>query len=141
LKDQLANEISNYFIEDYKLKNFGASSEIHFLTNNKINRLRVLNILNEFDRLKNEFTGKEKLKVQCFDVRITDNSVLQLKCNFIGSPWLTGIIGSKADVNDRTAGSTISYAMSFLNFIEKHPRSRFQVLEYPSVLTSDNTGT
>gem|GEM_PF-1519973 len=139
LRKQLIDEMSTYFSEDYKLKNFGASSEIHFLTNNKISRLRVLNILNEFDRLKNEFTGKEKLKVHCVDIRITEDSVMHLKCNFVGSPWIPGIIGPKADANDRISGSTISYAMSFLNFIEKNPASRFQVIEYPITLTTDDT--
>jgi len=140
LKKELIDEINNFFTEDYKIENFWASSEIYFLTNNKINRLRVLNILNEFDRLKNEFTGKNKSTVQCIDIRITDESIVHLKCQFIGSVWISGIIGNKADINNnKTSGTTISYAMSFLNFIEQHPQSHFQVLEYPSTLTIEDT--
>jgi len=139
LKKQLIDEIDNFFTEDYKIENFGASSEITFLTNNKINRLQILNILNDFDRVKNTFSGKNKFNVQCADLRITDKYILQAKCTFVGGVWIPEIIGQKGDLNERTQGTTISYAMSFLNFIEQHPEYRFKILEYPSTLTIDDS--
>jgi hypothetical protein len=54
----------------YEIENFNKTKEVLFLLDKSEKKLRVLDILNEFDNIKNEFDNLDKEKIQCNSLRI-----------------------------------------------------------------------
>jgi hypothetical protein len=57
LKNDIVSSLSLLSEDIYAIDNFIYSKEITFLMDAKVNKLNILNILNDFDKLKNDFTG------------------------------------------------------------------------------------
>jgi hypothetical protein len=106
-----------------------------FLMENKSNRLRVLDILHDFDNLKNEFSWGDKSMIVCEALNISKDSVVSTSCTVKTSSWDTVIEGKwiiwynwlSSSESSRIDGSSITLWASFLNFIEKNPQFHFQL--------------
>ncbi|MDP2396330.1 MAG: hypothetical protein Q8S84_07930 [bacterium] len=49
----------------YEVENFTKTKEIIFLSDKSNNKLKVLEILEKFDNIKNQFNAVDKQKIQC----------------------------------------------------------------------------
>lgn len=136
LKNEITDKLSLIINDTYIIENFINSKEVTFLIDNKNNRLKVLNILNDFDNLKNDFSGLDKKMMDCVNIKITNDSLLEATCNVNSSSWELSnwewkwIIWYTWDRNSSLIeGTSITIAASFLNFIQKNPRYNFQLIE------------
>lgn len=136
--------LDDIFLDLYTLENFKSSKEWEFLTLNKLNKLKVVNILNDFDRLKNDFSAWDKKMVECKNIKITSDNILTASCDIFSSSWETvdlqwglWIIWDSWNKKDLIWWTSISTAASFLNFIEKNPTYNFQVISKQKIFSSD----
>ena len=113
---KLIKVASDYFV----MKDFINSKEVVFLLDKTDNKKDPLNLLEKFDRVKNEFLVNDKLKIQCKNLKITD-SELYADCNAYSSAWDKTIPGYNWDKssNNLKWWTSISIASSFLNFLDK----------------------
>lgn len=144
------------FIEDYKTKNdnlskkdyiqnldliekiyknfkFIDSKEVNFLISKTKNKLRVLEILSEFDKIKNNFSPLNKTRILCKNIDISSDFIINVSCSAYSWNWDSKILwyswkNSWQDVVDWTS---ISVASSFINFIEKIKDPKIFILEKP----------
>lgn len=141
--------LDTVFVDLFTIENFNATREIVFLQDSKYSRLRALDIYNDFDILKNSFSRKSdtNMLLKCADIRITDSYSFTTKCE-VYSNWMTpddlgvsnGIIGALWSTQERDlAGSSISQAASFLNYIEKNPQYNFQILDPQTMFTTQES--
>ena len=70
LTEKISTKLSSMIWDVYAIENFVNSKEVSFLIDNKTNRLLVLNMLNDFDNMKNDFTGFDKWKIDCKNLSI-----------------------------------------------------------------------
>lgn len=135
IKKKTVDKLSSIIETAYTIENFSNSKEIVFLMENKSKRLNILNILNDFDNLKNDFSWLDKEMIHCSTITIKDDSILETSCDINSSSWELaneagkGIIWYNGDTSSFIEGSSISIAASFLNFIEKNSKYNFQLLE------------
>lgn len=129
----------------YSIENFVNSKEINFLAENKNSRLLVLNMLNDFDNLKNDFTWMDKKKISCNDIKVYKDSTMQVVCDVNSSSWEISswnwewIVWFSWDRKQWTIdGSSITIAASFLNFIERNPWYNFQLIEKQKDFKADS---
>ncbi|MDD3793274.1 MAG: hypothetical protein PHI37_00480 [Candidatus Gracilibacteria bacterium] len=127
--EQLRNEQSIKIFENitrlYEEGNLLKTKEISFLINKKNEKVNVLKVLEEFDKLKNDFTGIDRRKIQCEDIAINSNdSSLTASCTSYSQGYERGIIGFSGVKNaEQTSGTSISIANSFLNYIDKNSKN------------------
>lgn len=106
--------------KSYEIENIQNSQKALFIINKSKNKNNPINILNEFDKLKNQFRGIEKQKMTCNKINI-HNDILEARCSTFSTAWHTGIPWLKWEKSvDRIEGTSISLASSFLNFIDKN---------------------
>jgi hypothetical protein len=64
-----------------EVANFNNTNEVLFLLDKSQNKLKVLNILEKFDNLKNEFDKIDKQKIQCNSLIIdSKKEILSMDC-------------------------------------------------------------
>lgn len=145
LKKDISNKLSKISLNLLEIENFMNSQEVSFLLSNKLTRLKILDILNDFDKLKNDFSAWDKKMISCLSIKVNSDNTVDVSCDVYSSSW------EKADsVNslwivwdswDRKTSliewTSISVAASFLNFIEKHPEYNFQLLEKQKIFDSE----
>ncbi len=104
----------------YTMKDFINSKEVVFLLDKSQNKKNPLKLLEDFDRIKNNFLWNDRLKIQCNNVEVT-NSKLTANCFAYSSLWDRTIpwFNWWKSVNDLRWWTSISIASSFLNFLEK----------------------
>lgn len=109
----------------YQKQNFTKTKEVSFLLDKSDNKLDVLGIINEFDRLKNNYLWLEKSKIQCEDLKIDGaEMVLSMKCSSYSMWFEREIIGFSWEKKDRDlVWTSMSIANSFLNYIEKQSKN------------------
>lgn len=137
LKDDIWEKLASVVFDLYSIENFMQTKEVAFLMNNKVDRLKVLDILNDFDKLKNDFSAWDKKLVQCEDMKISDDGNVEMSCEIFSSSWdrvdpttWWWIVWDSWDRNTSLIEWTsISTSASFLNFIEKNPEYNFQLLD------------
>jgi hypothetical protein len=61
--------------------------EKDFLLSKTKERLRVLNILEEFEKLKNNYNFVDKSKITCKDITIDSNKIFKANCEAYSSLW------------------------------------------------------
>lgn len=126
--------------ETYSMENFAFSQRVSFLLEKSESRLRPLEILSEFDEIKNKFAPTDKWEISCYDITISWKSLIQLNCDAFSADWDKSIVdlqnGSIWSVSG--GGTSISRASSFINFLEKYPNSPFQILNKPTTFNSVN---
>lgn len=144
LTEKISTKLSSMIWDVYAIENFVNSKEVSFLIDNKTNRLLVLNMLNDFDNMKNDFTGFDKWKIDCKNLKISNDYTLDVECNLNSSSWEMSnsawewIVWFSWDRKEWTIdGSSITLAASFLNFIERNPTYNFQLLEKQKDFKSD----
>ena len=112
---------------------------------NKVNKLRALNILNDFDRMKNDYTSWDKKQVECSNINISNQDEISMNCSVYTTNWQTADIlrgfGIPGDTGSSKTSvlewSSITAAASFLNFIEKNSQYNFQLVNKPRSFTSE----
>lgn len=119
LKNNQFNE-SLWLIEQiYKTENFLKSKEVVFLDSITKNKLRPLEILNAFDKLKFNYDSSLQERIQCSDFSIDNEGILTASCEAFSWGFEDNIKWFDGTDNDRVSGTSISIANSFLNYIEK----------------------
>jgi len=142
LKKDIVDKLSLIVKDLYVYESFTDSKEIAFLLDKKTNRLNPLDILNDFDKMKLDFSWMDKKRVVCEWFEIQADATLQVNCNVFSSSWeiatwWNGIIDTSGNIKSSLLEwSSLSLAASFLNFIEKNPQYNFQILEKQKTFTS-----
>lgn len=122
LKDLKSEQFSNSLalIEQiYKTENFLKSKEVVFLDTVTKTKLRPLEILEAFDKLKYNYDNNLLERIQCKDFSITNDWILSASCEAFSGWYETNIKWFDGTDNQRVSGTSISIANSFLNYIEK----------------------
>lgn len=137
-KSEVVKKISTSINDIYSIENFTNSKEVTFLLDSKASRLKVLNMLNDFDNLKNDFTWMDKKRIICNQITISNDSTMDISCDINSSSWEVSdwnwnwIIWYSWDrKNQLIEWTSVTIASSFLNFIEKNPEYNFQLIEKP----------
>lgn len=102
----------------YTTIDFLNSGEVSFLLDKTHTRLKPFDILEEFDRLKNEFETQDKTALSCYDIVIQDD-VMTVNCDTYSSDWDSSIRLPNGETSPLIGGTAISRATSFLDFIEQ----------------------
>lgn len=135
LKKDIVDKLSLIVKDLYVYESFIDSKEIAFLLDKKTNRLNPLDMLNDFDKLKLDFSGMDKKRIVCNGVKIQNDSTFNVDCEVFSSSWeqadgINGIIDSSWNIkSSQLEWSSLSIAASFLNFIEKNPQYNFQIID------------
>ena len=134
-KDQF-DQITPLFQHVYELDSFTNSKEVTFLLEKTDSRLRPLQVLADFDKLKNKFEPIDKSKVVCEDIVIRDDMTLSARCEAYSSDWDSDI--TTTDKDDKNAWTSISIASSFIDFIENTDGSHFRVIDKQRIFDFTN---
>ncbi|QFR39752.1 hypothetical protein A9Q91_06115 [Candidatus Gracilibacteria bacterium 28_42_T64] len=138
LKDNQVKKVLEVLGGLYKVENFTKSKHIIFLENKSNNKLRVLEILEKFDALKNSYDPIEIEKIQCSDIEINKKEVITLKCEAYSIGYENGgIKGFDGTDNSNVGGTSISIANSFLNYIERNGND-FTLIDRQKIFSSEN---
>jgi uncharacterized membrane protein len=119
----------------YDISNFIFSKEVTFLLHRTENKLRSLEILEEFDKLKNEFEPINKSRLKCSNISINSSYILKMSCSAYSWNWDNKILwfSGKNTGQDNIWWTSISRASSFINFLEKKEKSKFILLNKQKV--------
>ena len=120
LKLEQFNSIVGITQPIYTVTNFISSRDLIFLLDKSSSRLRPIEILEEFDDLKNDFEFVDKSKIICSNLEIRSSNILTATCDAFSSNWESGLVNFDWEISKTSISWTsISVASSFLNFIEK----------------------
>ena len=133
MKEKQFDEIKPLFQHTYELDNFANSKSVAFLLEKTNSRLRPLDILSDFDELKNKFESIDKSKIVCSDIEINDSLVFTARCEAYSSDWDSDITSVE---NEKKSGTSISVASGFLHFIENTEWNNFIVINKQKVFDS-----
>ncbi len=121
LKKSQYSKISSVIWDVYATENFIYSKEISFLIDKSKTRVKPLELLAEFDRLKNEFEPYEKSKIICSDLVFSAGNNFKIKCEAFSSDWDSKIVWFSWDKSrESVQWTSISVANSFLNYIQEN---------------------
>ena len=124
----------------YEIENFTNTKDVLFLKDKTDNKLKVLELLKEFDDIKNEFSKVDKQIIQCNSFEIdSENSTMSMKCNAYSAwyeTWIRGFDG-KNDANSALKWTSITIANSFINFINLESKI-FKVINRQKLFKSEN---
>ncbi len=118
-KDYLTSIIS-ILQKTYEIDNVKNSKESIFIIDKYRNKNDPYYILNEFDKIINEFTSVDKKKIQCDGITITWN-VFEAKCGAFSTLWYDNIPWIDWDKINTIQWTSISLASSFINYLSKIP--------------------
>lgn len=145
LKSDISSRIAWIIWDVYTIENFIYSREISFLLNSSTSRLRPLDLLNQFDRLKNDFSPNDKRVIRCDNIEINNNNIATFNCSAYSSSWERSSWGFVLvweswnrlwwDILEWTSNSI---AASFLNFIERNPQYNLRVVEKQKMFESES---
>ncbi|MCH2188638.1 hypothetical protein MK079_02315 [Candidatus Gracilibacteria bacterium] len=127
----------------YQVENFHNTRPVVFLSDTANNKLPVIDMLSDFDTLKQNFDRVEKNKIRCYNIEISDGPILQMTCDAYSAGFETGIKGFDAE-QPNAQGTSLSIANSFLNYIEKKSQ-KFSLIDKQKVFSTqkvigDQTG-
>lgn len=120
----------------YSLENFLFTKEVQFLLIESQEKVPILDMLNEFDDLLKWFYSVDKWQIECDGIQISSDNVLTTNCTVFASDWNTEIMWPDWTYLNKTSGSTISLASSFLNYIQKESKS-FNLVTKQKIFTKD----
>ena len=75
----------------YQVENFHKTRSVVFLSEKTQNKLPLNTILSAFDNLKLEFDTVEKDKIQCYNLKVENQSELQMTCDAYSAGFEKGI--------------------------------------------------
>lgn len=123
-----ASKASSVLSKAYSLDSFIKSREVVFLLERWEFRLKPFEIIEKFDKEKNSFLSLNKRLIQCNNVVINSDMVMDIDCEVYSSSW------NKWD-NNTKQWSSVSIASSFQrhfqnsdNFTLLDPQKRFDVV-------------
>lgn len=135
-KDQF-KKISNVIPDIYAIENFIYSKEVSFLLGKTKDRVKPLQMMVAFDKVKTSFEPIEKTKIKCMDTYIDQNGYFNITCEGYSSDWDKNIIWFNGEkVSSSVEGTSISVANSFINYIEKSSKY-FQIVDKQKVFSSE----
>jgi len=138
LKNAQAKSIMDILEQLYKVENFSESKEVIFLWDKSKNKLKVLEILEKFDSLKNSFVEIDKAKVQCSSLVIDSSSkTLSMNCVAFSAWYEKWLKWFDAKLQSDVRGTSISLANSFLNYITKTSRD-FIIIDRQKIFKLDS---
>ncbi len=139
--------LDSIFYDLYNIENFKSSKEWEFLISNKLNKLKVIDILNDFDKMKDDFLGWSVWNIECKDVKITQEGEMSISCESFSSTWQLAdakeniwIIWNSWEIwkkDDLIGWTSITLAASFLNFIEKNSSYNFELIDKQKIFSSE----
>lgn len=91
------------------------TKEKDFLVSKSRDRLKVLNIIEEFEKLKNDYNYVDRNKIVCKEIIIDSNNVFKASCDAYSTEW-DEIVWY--EWKEKVNGTSISVAVSFLNYIQ-----------------------
>lgn len=139
LKQKQANDILPVLERIYEVENFTKTKEVLFLVDKTKNKLRVLDILREFDNLKTEYDKVDKQKIQCNGISINaQENVISMKCSAYSAWYERGLRGLDGTLQTPLKWTSVSIANSFLNYIDKTSEV-FTVVDRQKMFKSENT--
>lgn len=108
--------------ESYEIDNVKNSKESIFIIDKSLNKNDPLFILNEFDKIKNDFTWIDKQKIKCSDINI-DGNIFEAKCSAFSTLWYDDIPWLNWEKTVNTLNWTsITLASSFINYISENDK-------------------
>ncbi len=124
-----------------KIEKLLFSDNIAFLVQKSQNKLKPLEILAEFDRIKNEFIGNSdediKDEIVCENIKIKDN-ILEASCNAYSSSIDTSIKWFSWNNKETINWTSVTKAISFLNFIDKNSK-KLKNIEKQKIFKLENS--
>lgn len=135
LKTETVQELNSLVDWIYQMDNFINSKEVAFLLDKKSSKLNVLDILNDFDKMKNDFLDSDKKSIDCKDIKMKNDNTVTFECFAYSSNW---------DMNIKSASwkkiewTSITLAASFLDFIQNNPSYNFKLLEKQTDFTAES---
>lgn len=121
MKNQQYQKIVSVIGDIYSNENFLYSKEMSFIIWESDSRVKPLQILKEFDRLKNQFEPVEKSRITCNSLDFSEGNVFKITCDAYSSDWETKIVGFSGDKSQTMVqGTSISLANSFINFLQEN---------------------
>ncbi len=137
LKESQKSSILHILERLYEIENFTKTKEVLFLANKSEDKLKVLDIMNKFDDLKNDFDSLDKQKIQCDSIIIdSQKEVLTMNCTAYSAWYEKGLRWFDGSANTNVKGTSLSIANSFLNFIEKKS-DVFTIIDRQKVFKSE----
>lgn len=115
LKQEQFNKIIIQIPKVYELTS-SKTKEKEFLLSKSTWRLKVLNIIEEFENLKNEYSYVDKDRIVCNNISIDSNNIFKANCEAYSSYWDEDIVWY--DWVTKVNWTSITVAMSFLNYIQ-----------------------
>lgn len=103
----------------YSLENFIFTKEVQFLLEKTQNKLKVTDIVQDFDNLLQWFYSIDKMQIQCDGLEITKDLLVITTCTVFSADWNNEIMWTDGTYINKTWWSTISLASSFFNYIDK----------------------
>ena len=137
LKNTQVWEIISILEELYKLENFLKTKEVIFLGEKTLSKLQILQILEEFDTLKNNFESIEKDKIQCSEIEINEENIFKAKCESFSAWYEWGIKWFDGSDISSVRWTSISIANSFLNYIEKNS-DLFHIIDRQKIFSAQS---
>jgi len=140
LQLQQSSDILPLLGEKYWLENFNLSRKIAFILEKWENRLMPLDILSDFDEMKDTFSATDKSEISCYNMSIVDD-MLSMTCDSFSSDWNTDILWVDDTVLKTRDwwGTSISKASSFINFLENYSETPFIIVDKPEFYNSETT--
>lgn len=134
LKSTTAKTISDILPWLYAVENFSLSKDVKFLVEKTDDKLKPLDIMSDFDKLKNSFVAWDKWQIKCSNLEIDKDSNFSMSCSAYSSDWNNSIPSS--DPGKKISGTSISLASSFINYIEKNSKN-FEIIDKPKSFSSE----
>jgi hypothetical protein len=134
-KQQFTNSLE--LVEQiYKTENFLKSKEIIFLDTVTKTKLRPLDILEAFDKMKFYYDTNLKERIKCSNFSISEEWILSASCEALSWGYETNVKWFDGTDNNRVSGTSISIASSFLNYIDKKS-DNFTLLDKQKTFNSE----
>ncbi len=140
LKKSQFGRIINIIPNVYSSTNWFEWEEIAFLLSKTKNRLRPMDIIEEFDKLINSFESDDKRKVTCNSININSDFVFTAKCEALSRWYENKIVWYDWSKSEKmlVSWTSVSIAASFLNFLRKKSEWKFTVIEPQKKFTSES---
>jgi hypothetical protein len=134
-KEQFTNSLE--LVEQiYKTENFLKSKEIIFLDTITKSKLRPLEILEAFDKMKFKYDTNLQERIKCINFSISEEWILSASCEAFSSGYETNVKWFDGTDTNRASGTSISIASSFLNYIDKKS-DNFTLLDKQKTFNSE----
>lgn len=135
LSNNTVTKLNSLIWDVYSLDNFINTKEVEFLLEKKNDKTPVLEILNDFDKMKNYFLDWDKKAIDCKNIEIQSGNLVKFECYSYSSDWDMNI---KSNLWNKVQWTSITLAASFLNFIENNPIYNFKIIEKQTDFTSES---